>query len=346
MRASVVILVSATALGGCLATSIDTDGTWSPFDRPCVSVGAQRELAESRFSVLAVPAGDTLLYSGGQTVSQLDLATGDSRVVLRSDSISEFGWIDDDIVYYEGDGARDGSSPIDLIIDHGARSTSRYQRISPRRSRFQAGLVTTRAGIYWWTSDDGNIETAEHWRYDPETGSVEPFPLEAASVIARDDTSFFFFDRRNRLVIRAQRPGPPDVVVDLDPELPVPAPLGIDGDEVFYVRYSSPELDGELVARAGDGTERTLVTGNIIVGGAIDPTYVYFTVDCGVQDGGSFDERCQNVYRVPRAGGPIETYFAGDTNTAAFGVTIDRCNVYWQQFRLDGSSVYGRGITP
>ncbi|MFN0252961.1 MAG: hypothetical protein ACKV2T_39165 [Kofleriaceae bacterium] len=338
------VILTLVACSACLHTSVDTDGTWTSLDDPCVSVGATRELFETRFSLLFQPAGDTLLYSSGQTVSQYDLATGETRVVLRSDGISQFGAVGDTIVYYESNGSTDSPTPIDLIVDHGARSTSRYERISPRPNRFQAGLVTTPAGAYWWTSYDGDKANAEYWRWDPETGATAPFTLDSITFVRTDDDSFFYFDSGNRLIVRPQHPGPPDLVVEMDPERPPPLPIGIDGDELFYVNHLDPSFEGDLVARGADGVERVIVTDNIIVSGTLAPAHVYFTVDCGLMSGNDFDERCQNLYRVPRAGGPIETFFEGDANTTIWDVSVDGCNVYWQQFRVDGGSLYASEI--
>ena len=343
VRASIATLVAAAG-SACLSTSVDTDGQWTSFEEPCVSVGPTRELVASRFSLLFTPAGNTLLYSGGETVSQLDLETGESRIVLRSDGVSEFGWIRDSLVYYEADGSPDGASPIDLIVDHGARSTSRYERISPRPHRAQAGLLTRPSGVYWWTSYDQDKANAEYWRWDPDTGATMPFALDASSLVRTDDDSFFYFDLDNRLTVRPQLPGPPDLVVEMDPERPPPLPIGIDGDELYYVNWLDLTLAGDLVVRGADGIERTLVTDNIIVGGALGPAHVYFVVDCGVQFGEAFDARCQNLYRVPRGGGPIETVFEGEPNSTIWNVVVDRCNVYWQQFRMDGGALYGSDI--
>ncbi len=337
-------LLALLACSACLHTSVDTDGTWTSLDAPCVPVGPMRKLLDMRFSVIAVPAGGSILYSGGQTVSQLDLATGESRVVLRSDTVTQFTAVGDQLVYYEGDGERNGSSPINVIVDHGARSTSRYERISPRPNRAHAGLLGTQAGVYWWTSHDGDPANAEYWRWDPETGAVDTFILEARSIVRTDEDSFFYADWRNRLIVRPQRPGPFDLVIEKDPDGPAPQPIGIDGDELFYVNHATPEnFFGDLVTRTIAGEERVLVSARNVTGGAIDPTYVYFTEDCGYVNG---ESRCQNLYRVPRAGGPIETVFEGERNSAVFDVTVDRCNVYWQQFTMEGGHVYAREITP
>lgn len=326
-------------------TSADTDGHWSPLDEPCVPVGPTHELIETKFSVISAVAGKTILYSGGATVSQLDLETGESKIVLRSDGISEFATFGNNIVYYESDGDPSVHRPIDVIIDHGARSSSRYQRISPRPGQFAAGLITTPSGVYWWTAPDGFDTTIEEWRWDPETGAVEPFPKDSATIVRSDATQFFYFDSANRLIVRPQLPGPPTLVVEMDAKAPPPMPIAIDGDEVFYVRYQDVDLDGDLVARTSDGTERVLVSGMRITNGAIDPKYVYFIRNCSqVVVGPSTD--CEDLYRVPRAGGPIETVFEGEENSTVFGVQTDACNVYWQQFRIDGGSIYAGEITP
>jgi hypothetical protein len=344
VRIDVVAFVFACS--ACLHTSVDTDGKWTSLDAPCVPVGPVRKLLDTRFSVISIPAGDSILYSGGQTVSQLDLATGESRVVLRSDGVSQFATIGDDLVYYEGDGSSNGSSPINLIVDHGARSTSRYERISPRPNRVHAGLLATPAGVYWWTSYDGDPANAEYWRWDPETGIVDTYALAARSIVRTDEDSFFYADARNRLIVRPQRPGEFDLVIEKDPDGAAPQPIGIDGDELFYVNHTMPSyFDGDLVTRGADGEERVIASGRYITGGAIDPTYVYFTEDCGFEDGGPFQTRCQNLYRVPRAGGPIETVFEGEPNSVVFDVVVDTCNVYWQHFTMDGGYLYGSEIT-
>lgn len=325
---------------------MDNDGKWSSLEEPCVSIGETRKLIDSRFSVWAVPAGRTLLYTGGEDVSQLDLASGESEVVLRSDHMAPFGWIRNSIVYYETDGRAESRNTLDLIVDHGAASTSRYERISPRPNRVHAGLLTTPAGVYWWTSIS-DLELAEYWRWDPDTDTVERYELDTKSLVRTDDDSFFYVDSRDRLVVRPQLPGPIDLVIDPVPDLPMRQPIGIDGDELFYVNHlTEAYYDGDLVARGADGIERVLATGRYITGGAIDPSYVYFTEDCGIQDGGPFESRCQNLYRVPRAGGPVQTVFEGEVSSAVFDVTVDRCNVYWQQFTADGGALYGREITP
>lgn len=334
------IVLALVACSACLHTSVDTDGMWSSLDTPCVSVGDQRKILDTRFTILYMPAGDSLLYSGGQTVSQLDIASGESKIVLRSDGITQFGAIGNSIVYYEG------SSPIDVIVDHGARSTSRYERISPRPDRPQAGLMTTPAGVYWWTSFDGAREHAEYWRWDPALETVEPYPLDSISLVRTDDDSFFYTDPRNRLIVQPQTPGPLELVIEKDPEGAIPQPIGIDGDELYYVDHTRPTYyDGDLVARGADGVERVLTTDRFITGGALAPGHVYFTEDCSVQDGGPFGMRCQNLYRIPRAGGVVETVFEGEPNSVVFDVTVDRCNVYWQHFTVDGGAVYGREIT-
>jgi hypothetical protein len=340
---SVVALVVCAA---CVETSVDTDGTWAPLDTPCVSVGPVHKLLDTHYSVVTALAGGTLLYSGGGTVSQLDLATGKTKLVLRSDGISEFATFGNDIVYYESDGDPVLRRPIDVIIDHGAHSTSRYQRISPRPGQYSAGLITTSAGIYWWTASDDFDAPKEEWRWNPDTGVVEPFVMDATTIVRSDATHFFYFDSSNRLIVRPQLPGPPDIVVQFDEKLPPPMPIAIDGDEVFYVPYQNTDLDGDLIARSSDGTERVLVTGQRITNGALDANYVYFTQDCGAMNGGPFDARCENLYRVPRAGGPIQTVFDGENNSTVFGVETDGCNVYWQQFRIDGGSLYAGEITP
>lgn len=339
------VLALWIALGGCIHTSVDSDGQWSSLEEPCVSVGPMGKLLETRFSLYTALAGDTLLYAGDGAVSQLDLATGDTKVVLRSDGISQFTTFGNNIVYYESNGDPFERRPIDVIVDHGARSTSRYQRISPRSGQLAAGLLSTRAGVYWWTAPAGFDVEIEEWRWTPD-GGVEPFPMDAATMVRADATQFFYFDSQNRLVVRPQTPGPPTLVVEMDAARPPPLPIAIDGDEMFYVPYQNVELDGDLVARHRDGTERVLVGGQRITHGALDRSHVYFTMDCGFQSGAPFDNRCENLYRVPREGGPFETVFDGEDNTAVFGVETDGCNVYWQQVTGTGGAVYAGEITP
>jgi hypothetical protein len=337
--------IALAACTACVQTSVDTDGHWSALDESCVPIGPTRRLVEAKYSVVFHPAGRTLLYSPGESVSQLDLATGESKIVLRSDGISEFGTIENDLVYYESDGNPEERRPIDVILDHGARSTSRYERISPEPGRYNMGLLTTPHGIYWQTSPGTNML---EWRWNPETREVESFPMDRMTIARVDDTSLFYFDVMNRLVVRPQTGGPPTLVVDDVGALMdfPPNPLGIDGDEVFYVPYRTPNFEGDLVARKFDGTQRVLASDRKITQGTIDSTHVYFTEDCGYQTNAPFDPRCQNLYRIPRAGGPIETVFEGEDNTDVFDVQVDACNVYWQQFTIDGSTVYGREITP
>ncbi len=308
-------------------------------DEPCVPIGEQKKLLDFSFSVLAVVAGDTLLYSTGGTISQLDIPSGERKVVLRSDGISEFGVLGDALVYYEANGNPSERTPIDVIIDHGARSTSRYQRISPRPGDYNAGLITTPNGIYWWTSPDGTLESRTTWRWNPETEAVEPFEMQARSIVRADDSSFFYFDTDNRLVVRSQTTGLPMFIEELDPAVVTPYPIAIDGDEVYYLLYSSDELDGDLVARKIDGSdERLLVGDRKPIYGAIDPTYVYFTESL---EGGRGD-----IYRVPRAGGDIQTFFDGEEYTDVFDIRTDACNVYWQHYAFQSGALYGREITP
>lgn len=339
----ILVLVGCSA---CLHTSVDTDGTWSSLEAPCVPLGPAHPILDTRNSVYQVPAGGSILYSGGQTVSQLDLASGEQRIVLRSDGVTEFTTIGNYLVYFEGDGDSNGSSPINVIVDHGARSTSRYQRISPRPGLGHAGLFATPAGVYWWTSYDGDPERAEYWRWDPETDVVDTYDLRSRWIIRTDEDSFFYVDPMNRLIVRPQQPGDLDLVIEKDPEGATPQPIGIDGDELFYVNHTMPSyFDGDLVRRGADGEEVVIASDRYITGGAIDPTYVYFTEDCGLEAGGPLQPRCQNLYRVPRAGGPIETVFEGERNSVVFEVVADRCNVYWQQVTMEGGALYGAEIT-
>lgn len=326
-------------------TSVDTDGRWSSLDDPCVPIPETRKLLETKYSVISIPAGDTILYSGGETVMQLDLETGRSEIVLRSDGISEFGVIGDRVVYYESNGDRAERRPIDVIIDHGASSTSRYERISPRHGLYNAGLITTPAGIYWWTSRTGDPHgEREEWRWNPETGTVEAFPLRASSSVVADEDSFLYFDDDRRLVVRPQLPGPPTLAIDWDDELQTPLPIALDGDDLFWVEHQVREpveasVD-QLITRGADRVERLLVETRVVTAGAVDPAYVYFT-----REDSTSNETRQNLYRVPRAGGPMETFFTGETNSAVFDVRVDRCNVYWQVFTVEGGALYGREIT-
>lgn len=335
MRRLVLALVACTA---CVRTSVDTDGSWSGFDKPCVPVGpTAKKLLESNFSVWAQVVGDSLLYSTDRTITQLDIETGRSKVVLRSDGVSEFGVIDDALVYYESNGDPTERRPIDVIIDHGARSTSRYQRISPRHGLYNAGLVTTKNGVYWWTAQDFD-QPREDWRWNPSTNAVEPFPMRALSAVRADGESFFYIDMDNRIVVRSQTTNEVTVLAEYDPEVVTPYPIAIDRGEAFYILYRNADLVGDLVAHHVDGNQRSLLVDHQVVNGAIDPTYVYFTE--------AIDEDRGDILRVPRAGGSIETFFDGEDNTDVFDIVTDGCNVYWQYFAFESGAVYGREITP
>lgn len=320
---------------------MDTDGAWSSLDGPCVPLGTSpRRLVETRFSVMVVPAGGTLLYSGGGDVSQLDLATGESKIVLRSDALWQFGVFGNDVVYYETNGDPENRIGIDLIMDHGAHSTSRYVRISPRPGSNHAGLLTTPNGIYWMTTPTLDPNSGrEEWRWDPQTGSVDPFVIGAATQIRTDDVSLFYADAANRLVVRPQRPGPVTLTFENVPEQPAPLPIGIDGELLYYAVIRPGDSTHTLIERGLDREERTLASGRFITAAALDPRYVYFTADIDDRTG-----RRSDVFRVPRTGGPIETYFKGEDNTAIYDVIVDRCNVYWQMFTIDGGAIYGREI--
>lgn len=334
-------VLALAACTGCVYTSLDTDGAWSSLDAPCVPLGTSpRRLVETRFSVMVVPAGGTLLYSGGEDVSQLDLATGESKIVLRSDALWQFGVFGNDVVYYETNGDPENRIGIDLIMDHGARSTSRYERISPRPGSNHAGLLTTPNGIYWMTTPTLDPNSGrEEWRWDPQTGSVEPFVIGAATQIRTDDVSLFYADAANRLVVRPQRPGPVTLTFENVPEQPAPLPIGIDGELLYYAVVRPGDSTHTLIERGLDREERTLASGRFITAAALDPRYVYFTADIDDRTG-----RRSDVFRVPRTGGPIETYFKGEDNTAIYDVIVDRCNVYWQMFTIDGGAIYGREI--
>ena len=335
------IVLALVACTGCVYTSVDTDGRWSSLEEPCVPLGPTHKLLDSTFSVLSVPAGKTLLYSSGSTISQLDSSSGDSKVVLRSDGISEFGFVGDELVYYEANGNPQERAPIDVIIDHGAHSTSRYERISPRRGHYNAGLITTHNGIYWWSSANGDLEFASEWRWDPVTSSVTPFEMHNKSTVVSDDESFFYFDTDSRLVVRSQTTGEVTVVAELDPEAETtPQPIGIDGDEVFYFYSTSFELDGDLIARKFDGTERVLASGRQFVYGAIDSNYVYFS------DGSQDANWHGTIWRVPRAGGDVQTFFEAGDFVDVFDIRTDACNVYWQIHTFDSGALYASEITP
>jgi hypothetical protein len=227
-----------------------------------------------------------------------------------------------------------------VIIDHGAHSTSRYQRISPRAGQYSTSLFATPSGVYWSTQASDLGTSAEDWRYNPETETVEAFPLDASSIVRTDETSLFYVDSLHRLVVRDQASGEAVFSTAFDEFLPLPIPIGLDGEELFYIQYFTSDSIGSLISSRIDGTtmRRSLVLNQHLTNGALTRDYVYVTFDCGFG--------CQNLYRVPRSGGPMQTVFAGEENSIVFDVRADACNVYWQQNTIDGVALYASEITP
>lgn len=324
MRIAPIVL-----LASCVYTSQDTDGQWTALTEPCVPLGETRVLLRSPQSVVFSVAGATLLYSEGVDISQRSLVTDEDRVVIRSDHVTLFGSVDNDLVYFESDGDREHPVPIDVVVDHGARSSSRYERISPHPGHIAAGLAFAPHGTYWWTIPPDS-QPIEEWRWDPETDAVTPFPTDRRSIVRSDDASLFYFDSLNRPTVRSQTTGELHFVQAAGPVDITPFPLGIDGDELFYV--DDDATSAVLVARSFGGDQRVL-TRDVSAAGALGGAFIYFVAS-----------QTTDLEQIARDGSSARTVFAGGFNSRVFDVTTDACNVYWQHLTMDGAAIYGRSL--